>query len=207
MPRWDSFETFLNEADQAPADQRQGLVDTLLHEHPAWPWVEEGKATFIYVGMGVQRAALNLDTIKGDPPFDPMTNLDGTTLWYVTREFAHDDLLDYLLAIDDPMTPLATETDVMGRISRHWRVDPMNPTRMTTAQASVSVLRMQWEMLHLHGSVGHSGRDIFPSVIRLMAANRINTVPLITARYSLDQVPAAIDRAEKLLDVKVMVTQ
>ena len=71
----------------------------------------------------------------------------------------------------------------------------------------VSVLRMQWEMLHLHGSVGHSGRDIFPSVIRLMAANRINTVPLITARYTLDQVPEAIDRAEKLLDVKVMVTQ
>jgi len=71
----------------------------------------------------------------------------------------------------------------------------------------VSVLRIRWQMLHIHGSVGHSGRDIFPSVIRLMAAKRINTLPLITARYNLDQVIEAIHRAEKLLDVKVMVRQ
>jgi enterochelin esterase-like enzyme len=30
----------------------------------------------------------------------------------------------------------------VGRISRHWQVDDMNPTRMTTSHLSVSVLRM-----------------------------------------------------------------
>ena len=143
MPRWDSFKSFITEATQAEADQRQGLVNTLLRERAEWPWVENGRATFIYVGMGVERVALNLDTIKADPPFAPMTNLEGTTFWYVSHAFDNDDLLDYMLAVDDPMTPLAEETNVVGRIARHWRIDPMNPTKMMTAQMSVSVLRMK----------------------------------------------------------------
>jgi enterochelin esterase-like enzyme len=86
--------------------------------------------------------ALNLDTIKADPPFAVMNNLTGTSLWHVTRPFAPDDLLDYLLAIDDPMTPLASERDVAGRVANHWKVDPSNPLKMQTAQQDVSVLRM-----------------------------------------------------------------
>jgi len=142
MARWTSFLNFLAEAQQTPEDQRQALVDELLRERLEWPWIEKYQATFIYVSIGAKRVALNLDTIKGDPPFAPMTKLEGTTLWYVNREFERDDLLDYLLAIDDPMTPLATEKDVVGRISNHWRVDPLNPTKMNTAQMTVSVLRM-----------------------------------------------------------------
>ncbi len=142
MPRWNSFITFLGEAQQTPPEQRQELVDELLRERMEWPWVEKYQATFIYVSMGAKRVALNLDTIKGDPPFAPMVNLEGTTLWYINREFERDDLLDYLLAIDDPMTPLANEKDVVGRIARHWRVDPLNPVKMNTAQMTVSILRM-----------------------------------------------------------------
>jgi enterochelin esterase-like enzyme len=142
MPRWESFDAFLGEALQTSADERQSLVDDLLRNHTEWPWIDGNRATFVYVSLGAKRVALNLDTIEGDPPFDAMTRLDGTTLWYVTREFASDDLLDYLLAVDDPMTPLATETDIVGRIARHWRVDPRNPARMDTAQMSVSVLRL-----------------------------------------------------------------
>ncbi len=144
MPRWDSFDAFLAEAGPVTsAPLRQSLVDQLLAERPVWPWVEDGHATFIYSAPGNHNnIALNLDTIKGDPQFAPMTHLDGTTLWYVTREFASDDLLDYLLAVDDPMTPLASETDVAGRIARHWRTDARNPLQMHAAPTNVSVLRM-----------------------------------------------------------------
>lgn len=142
MPRWNSFYAFLGEAQQTPPEQRQALVDDLLRERQDWPWVEENIATFIYVGMGVRRVALNLDVIPGDPPFAPMVNLEGTSLWYVSREFDRDDLLDYLLAVNDPMTPLANEKDIVSRISRFWRLDPMNPVKMSTAQMNVSVLRM-----------------------------------------------------------------
>jgi len=71
----------------------------------------------------------------------------------------------------------------------------------------ISVLRMQWQQLHVHGSVGHAGRGIFPSVIRLLAAKRIDLSPLVTARFPLERALEAIQQAEKLLDVKVMVKQ
>ena len=155
MPDWDTFDAFLKEAMDTPIDERQQVVDGLLRSRSEWPWIKGNRATFIYTSVAARRVALNLDTIEADPPFDPMTKMEGTTLWHVTREFADDDLLDYLLAIDDPMTPLETETDIVGRISAHWRIDPRNPNKMVTNQLSVSVLRMQgarpypdWTKMH-----------------------------------------------------------
>ncbi len=143
MPRWSSFSAFLEDATQVDGgDKRQSLVDALLQERPQWPWVEMSQATFIYTQPAVESVALNLDTIPNDPPFEPMTRLDDTDLWYVTYPFAPDDLLDYMLAVDDPMTPLAQETDIVGRVAAHWQSDTLNPLRMDTAQMNVSVLRM-----------------------------------------------------------------
>src|SRR5690606_5098329 len=114
MSQWTSFNAFLQEALQAESDeQRQKLVDALLAERKQWPWIEGNRATFVLSRPDVETAALNLDTIQADPPFAMMTNLPGTTFWYVTQEFAPDDLLDYMLAINDPLTPLANEPDVI----------------------------------------------------------------------------------------------
>ncbi len=143
MANWESFEAFLREADGAPVENRQALVDNLLRERLEWPWIQDNKASFIYVSTAAQRVALNLDTVEGDPPFASLQKLDGTTLWHTTQNFENDALLDYLLAIDDPMTPLANERDILGRIERHWRIDPLNTTRMNTAHMNVSVLRMK----------------------------------------------------------------
>jgi len=143
MPRWSSFEAFLTEALNAPNDaERQRLVDELLVERIAFPWVESDRATFVYYGADAQNVALNLDTITHDPPFDPMFQLEGTHFWYLTRAFAPDDLLDYLLVVNDPMTPLAQETDILSRVTRYWHSDARNPLKMETGQQSVSVLQM-----------------------------------------------------------------
>lgn len=144
MPRWESFEQFLAEAEgQTDLNARQQLVDTLLRERPEWPWIVGNQATFIFSQFGgARQVALNLDIIEGDPPFAAMTPLEGTSLWYVTREFERDDLLDYLIAVDDPMTPLRNEPNIVERIARHWRVDPRNPVRIATAQMETSILRM-----------------------------------------------------------------
>ncbi len=143
MPnRWQSFEQFLNTALDTPLEQRQALVNSLLRERRNFPWVEGTKATFIYARPGARSVAVNLDTIKSDPPFAPMTNLPGTSLWYVSLEFAPDDLLDYLIAVNDPMTPLADEQNIVQRVTRYWQTDPYNPLRISTAQMNVSVLRM-----------------------------------------------------------------
>ncbi|MEP7292324.1 MAG: alpha/beta hydrolase-fold protein [Chloroflexota bacterium] len=143
MPRWSSFDAFLDEVTRVANSERQALADALLQERAQWPWVEDGHATFVYARTGVSNVALSLDTIPRDPPFEPMQQIEGTTLWYARHPFAADDLLDYLLAIDDPMTPLAQETDIVARVTNHWQPDPLNPLRMSTAQTNVSVLRMR----------------------------------------------------------------
>ncbi|MDX1993981.1 MAG: alpha/beta hydrolase-fold protein [bacterium] len=145
MPNWTTFDQFLSEAQQAPADQRQRVVDDLLRERTEWPWAEaNGRATFIHVDLGrrSRSVAVNLDTIKGDPPFAPMTRLEGTNLWHTTLDFTVDALLDYTIVLDDPMTPLEQERDLLGRIQRYWHSDPLNPVRMNTPQMTVSVLHM-----------------------------------------------------------------
>ena len=142
MPRWSSFRHFLEEVNAALPTERQSLVTELLTERRDFPWVEAHQATFVYNGMDADSVALNLDTINGDPPFAPMTRIPDTALWHVTLPFASDDLLDYLLAINDPMTPLRTETDIVARVRNHWRIDPLNPLKIETPQTSVSVLRM-----------------------------------------------------------------
>ena len=144
MPRWTDFDTFVAEVERARRDgDRQTLVDELVTERREWPWIQGNKATFIFNSLGARKnVSLNLDTIKADPPFAPLKQLEGTTLWHLTRTFAEDDLLDYLLAVDDPLTPLAQEPDILARVTKYWRVDPANPLKMSSGQQDVSVLRM-----------------------------------------------------------------
>ncbi len=142
MPRWSTFGSFLADVAQAAGDaERQALVAELLSEHTHFPWIEDTQATFVYT-QPAERVALNLDTIPNDPPFEPFQRIDGTDFWYLTYPFERDDLLDYLIAVDDPMTPLVEEIDLVGRVGRYWRADPLNPQRIETGGTSVSVLRM-----------------------------------------------------------------
>jgi len=69
----------------------------------------------------------------------------------------------------------------------------------------VLLVRVQYQGASIHGAVGHSGHDIFPSVIRLMAAKRLDMLPIVTARFPLDQALEAILRTSERRDGKVMV--
>lgn len=142
MPKWDTFSRFLADVNSTEdAERRQVLVDELLRERTSFPWIEGNTATFVYSGMA-QSVALNMDLIESDPPLEALQRIEGTSLWYLQKRFEPDDLLDYTLAIDDPGTPLAKDSNLVARIARHWRPDPRNPLRMSTAQAEVSILRM-----------------------------------------------------------------
>lgn len=143
MPRWESFEHFLDEINQLENNvSRQQMVSELLRERPTWPWIEGNRATFIHAKLGAENVALNLDIIQSDPPFHPMTQVEGTTLWYAQREFEPDDLLDYLVVVNDPMTPLRDDPNIIRRIGQFWHADDYNPRRIRSAQLETSVLQM-----------------------------------------------------------------
>ncbi|MEZ4669431.1 MAG: hypothetical protein R3E39_16110 [Anaerolineae bacterium] len=88
MPRWNSFDSFLTDIANARSDgERQTFADELLDERHEWPWVQGNKAVFVFNSLGARKnVALNMDTIKGDPPFAPFKPLDGTTMWYLVKE-------------------------------------------------------------------------------------------------------------------------
>jgi len=55
------------------------------------------------------------------------------------------------------------------------------------------------------GSQGHSGHEIFPNVIRLVAAGRLDLSEIITARYPLDKTVDAIAQSVTRTDGKIIV--
>lgn len=142
MPRWDSFTQFLQEANQLSNDvSRQQLVTQLLRERPRFPWIEGNLATFVHIDEHAETVAVNLDIIDRDPPFAPMQKLEGTDLWYVQRRFQPDDLLDYLIVVDDPMTPLRDDPNLPTRIAS-WQADELNPSKVSNGSLRVSILQM-----------------------------------------------------------------
>jgi len=57
----------------------------------------------------------------------------------------------------------------------------------------------------LYGAQGHSGYGTFQNVIRLMASGRIDLRPIITSRFPLTAAVAAIEKASRRQDGKVLV--
>jgi len=57
----------------------------------------------------------------------------------------------------------------------------------------------------LAGARGHSGYGIYPNIIRLIAAGRINFQDMITARFPFNQILDAFSRASQRLDGKILI--
>jgi threonine dehydrogenase-like Zn-dependent dehydrogenase len=55
------------------------------------------------------------------------------------------------------------------------------------------------------GAQGHSGHEIFPNVIRLVAAGRLDLSPIVTARYGLEDTVEAIAKSTERADGKILV--
>jgi len=76
---------------------------------------------------------------------------------------------------------------------------------MVAGKTPMDLLTFQVKGSHFHGSIGHSGHDNFPSVIRLMAAGRIDMTEIITNRFPLDKAIDAITSSGSLREGKVLV--
>ncbi|MDR7484424.1 MAG: scyllo-inosose 3-dehydrogenase [Armatimonadota bacterium] len=63
----------------------------------------------------------------------------------------------------------------------------------------------QTHAAQVFGAQGHSGYGNFPSVIRLMAARRIDMTQIITSRFPLDRGVEAVQKATRREDGKIMV--
>jgi threonine dehydrogenase-like Zn-dependent dehydrogenase len=72
-------------------------------------------------------------------------------------------------------------------------------------RAPMYLEHFQTHAAQLYGAQGHSGYGTFQHVIRLMASGRIDLRPIITSRFPLTAAVAAIEKASKRQDGKVLV--
>jgi threonine dehydrogenase-like Zn-dependent dehydrogenase len=63
----------------------------------------------------------------------------------------------------------------------------------------------QTRALQAYGSQGHAGNSVWPNVIKLMASGRLDTTKIITSRYSIADVPKALQKLKDREDAKVTI--
>ncbi|WP_227777117.1 scyllo-inosose 3-dehydrogenase [Haladaptatus pallidirubidus] len=71
--------------------------------------------------------------------------------------------------------------------------------------ASVDLRQYQANAAQVYGAEGHTGDRIFTGVIRLMAAGKLDNLPLVTSIFDLEEADTAIEQASKRVDGKVLI--
>jgi threonine dehydrogenase-like Zn-dependent dehydrogenase len=69
----------------------------------------------------------------------------------------------------------------------------------------VSLRKYQGSSAQLYGSEGHTGQQVFPRVIRLMASGHLDNLSIITSTFDLSEAAQAIERARERIDGKVLI--
>lgn len=69
----------------------------------------------------------------------------------------------------------------------------------------IALRKYQGSSAQLYGSEGHTGQQIYPRVIRLMSAGKLDNLPIVTSRYPLSQADEALEQAAKRVDGKVII--
>ncbi|PCR88844.1 scyllo-inosose 3-dehydrogenase [Natrinema ejinorense] len=73
------------------------------------------------------------------------------------------------------------------------------------ADPDIALRRYQGNGAQLYGAEGHTGQQVFPRVIRLMAAGRLDNRSMITSTFDLSAADEAIRRAAERVDGKVLI--
>ncbi len=108
-----SFNDFITSVYQAPADEKQALVNAFLQwadSTTGIPYIEDSTAYFLYVNGASPQVAVAGDFSDWDPTNQNFTHLTGTNLYYAGYQFENDARLDYKLVVNSS-----------------WILDPLNP--------------------------------------------------------------------------------
>lgn len=69
----------------------------------------------------------------------------------------------------------------------------------------IELRKIQGNSAQLYGSEGYTGRQVYPRVIRLMAAGQLDNLPMITSTFDLSDADDAVERAAGRVDGKVLI--
>ena len=69
----------------------------------------------------------------------------------------------------------------------------------------IALRKYQGNSAQLYGSEGHTGQQVFPRVIRMMASGQLDNRPIVTSVFSLNDADDAVRQAAKRVDGKVLI--
>lgn len=69
----------------------------------------------------------------------------------------------------------------------------------------IELRKLQGNGAQIYGSEGHTGQQVYPRVIRLMAAGHVDNLPMITSTFELSDADRAVERAAERVDGKVLI--
>jgi threonine dehydrogenase-like Zn-dependent dehydrogenase len=97
-----------------------------------------------------------------------------------------------------------TQTYPVIETSLAERANVVHISNAATAP-EIDLRKYQGSSAQLYGSEGHTGQQVYPRVIRLMSAGRLDNVPIITSTFELDDADHGVERAAERVDGKVLI--
>jgi enterochelin esterase family protein len=130
------FQQFINRVNSAPVQDRSAIVDSFMLAVPAFPFIEDPVAHFIYRG-NVTGVNVPGDANGWNGNSFPMTKLSTTDFWYTSQIFESDARLDYKFILN----------------GSSWILDPRNPHTVSGGYGPNSELAMPhyiqpWEITY-----------------------------------------------------------
>lgn len=173
--------------------------------------VYHGAGPIGLTGMNVSRAAGAGEVIAFEPSDDRRA---------VARELGYEHVYNPIER--DPVETVASITngdgadvhvETAGAVTQTYPAiqetlaENANVVHISNAGSDpeVALRKLQGSSAQLYGSEGHTGQQIYPRVIRLMAAGQLDNRPIITSTFDLSDADAAIEQAGKRVDGKVLV--
>ncbi|KAA9400719.1 Zn-dependent alcohol dehydrogenase [Haloarcula sp. CBA1131] len=69
----------------------------------------------------------------------------------------------------------------------------------------IALRKYQGSSAQIYGSEGHTGQQVYPRTIRLMASGRLDNLPIVTSTFDLENADEAVAQARKRVDGKVLI--
>ena len=179
-----------------------------------WPgdyYVFHGVGPIGLTGMNVARAA-GAGKVVAFEPSDPRRE--------IARDLGFEHVynpieVDPVQKIDDVTDGEGADVHVetSGAVTQTYPViedslaERANVVHISNAGADpeIALRKYQGNSAQLYGSEGHTGQQVFPRTIRLMAAGQLDNLPMITSTFDLSDADDAVKQAKKRVDGKVLI--
>ncbi|AHG01856.1 hypothetical protein HALLA_00765 (plasmid) [Halostagnicola larsenii XH-48] len=173
--------------------------------------VYHGAGPIGLTGMNVSRAAGAGKVIAFEPSDERREIARKLGYEHVYNPIEHDPIETIASVTDGEGADVHVET--AGAVTQTYPAigdtlaETANVVHISNAGSDpgIALRKYQGNSAQLYGSEGHTGQQVYPRVIRLMAAGQLDNRPMVTSTFDLSNADEAIRQAAERVDGKVLI--